>query len=220
MNQLQIPDPPPLPDPPVLEMYLFENPYPLAIGLLVIGFAAHTLLRRGSAGRGEPGPGSYAPLSIAVLGALGVYLASVLVTTHGERVKQRSLELVDAVATADTASVRGLLAEDAILSPGEGLGRIPSATDRAQIIDAVERSIGPVVRVREHTVRSVTASIDGPDYARTQLMVRVTVESALFTAPNGSWWRLHWRLENPGDPEPDWRVIQIEPVFIQGLSSR
>ena len=195
--QLPLPErPEPLPSGPILDRFLFENPLLLTAVLaasgLVILFA---LNRRGEARKG------LAAFAVCFLLAVGAYLAGSLVVTERERLKDATRELVASVAEVDVPGLDDLLAENVSFRYRNARGGL----DKGATIAEVERYLGGAYRVREHDVLELQATVDSSNVARTQVNVRVTVDT-VGTRP--SWWRLDWRLE----PDGRWRVTGIEPL--------
>ncbi len=99
-----------MPDPPAVGFvtrYVLENPWPLALGLLIVACAiGYTALVRGHLKR----------LPAAVLlaaAALAVAVAGLVIVTSGERAKLVTRQFVEAVAAEDVTAAGNLLAADA-----------------------------------------------------------------------------------------------------------
>ena len=89
--------PPALPAPPRLAHYLFENPWPLAIFLLVVAVLLLFIgTSRGRAREGALLAGAFAGIAAACIAV------SFLVTTERERLRVAMRGLIAATATADT----------------------------------------------------------------------------------------------------------------------
>ncbi|MBL8991402.1 MAG: hypothetical protein JNJ48_07470 [Phycisphaerae bacterium] len=184
-----------LPAPPMLERVLFEQPLPGAVALLAAGVVAFAVLNR--AGRGRQGLGA-AALSLFLAGA--VVVLATAVKTEREELQGLAVRVIERVMAADGAEVDRRLADSVTLRL---LGRT-SPMGKPEILRHVTGRTLERYGVREHTVRSVQAVIDGPGVARTQ--VRVRVQTDLTGAPVGSWWLLHWRR----DAAQQWRIVGIE----------
>lgn len=209
MQRLQVPSVPSLPAPGPIDRWLLEQPLPLAVGLVLLGLAG-LLIARG-AGRGRLG------VALAVAGvALGA--AAVLVgrgvVTEGERLTRATHELIDAAARADTAALEGMLTEDVGLrTAGDIAGAVPTTASRRRVLDRVEAYLGSRYRLGEWSARSLSASVDGANVARTQALVSVRLEEGGFA--NQSWWRIHWTRRGDGP----WRAFELEPLWIQLVGS-
>jgi len=207
LAQLDILQPPPtlpsLPDPPVLQHALLENPIPPVILAVALGLAAYAVAARFNRRRaGLMG----AAIGLALGGA--VLALSVLVRTDRERVQARTRELVAAVATADTVALDTILADDARLYPkGATMGR-----DKDEIIAWVERYLAPggLYAVESHSVREVQAEIrPNGKTARTRATVVITPTDG---SPTRFLCMLAWEESSPGE----WRLIEIDPLWLQG----
>jgi hypothetical protein len=198
-----------LPAAPLLERFLFEQPWlPMAIlGVLavvaVIAFAGRNQRRRGLIVAGT-----------LVAAAAGVYLVSTLVTTERERLLERTRVAIGAVAAVDVAMLREVLSDNVFLRSDGDIARVqPSIDGRDAIIDQVERQLGNRFRITSWDVHDRQATLDGPNTART--LVRVGVDGDNFSRTHYSWWRLHWER----GPDGVWRCFELEPLWIQFLGS-
>ncbi len=206
---IQAPDIPPLPAAPLLERFLFEQPWlPMAIlGVLAIiaimAFAGRNQRRRG-----------FVVAGVLAACAAGVYVVSMLVTTERETLIERTKVAIGAVADVDVATLREVLLEDAYFrSEGDIVRVVPSIDGRAEIIDQVERYLQNRYRVTSWDIHDRQATIDGPNTGRT--LVRVGVDSDSFSRTHYSWWRLHWER----GPDGLWRCFELEPLWIQLVGS-
>lgn len=199
---LNLPDPPPLPSPGLLDRHLFESPW-LLVSLLTFGaiVTIFTAYQRGRLRRAFP-------LALAsVVGALAVWIASRVVTTDREKMLAATESLVRAVASGNGSSVDALLADDTSLH----LGAFGGEYAKSVIVGRVNREF---VRGGEYEVQpdwkllERQAAKDGPSVGRVQIKVRVTPEKWKF--PVLSWWRVDFRAE--GD---SWKARRLE---LLGLS--
>jgi hypothetical protein len=176
--------PPPLPAPPRLPHYLFENPWPGAVFLLVI--AVLVLFIGNSRGRAREGA---LLAGLLALSAAGFIAASLLVTTERERLRDEMRRLIAATATADTEALAPLLASDVALNV---LGR--------QFPEDKEGILG-----------LVAAHVDRHGGGQTLGRVRVSADVAGMTdVGNRSWWRVTWRK----GPDGRWTAVNIEGLQI------
>lgn len=193
-----------LPSPPMLDRYLFEQPWPVGVGSAALGVLGATLvLRRG-------GKVALAAVSV-VAGALicgAVFVTAAMVETPREVIGARTRQLVDAVVSADTARTGALLASDVRLVYA---GTSPAGLERGAILNRMEAFRNGPLSVRQHSIRRMQAHMDGAQIGRTQVQVMVEPEATRF--PTYSWWRLDWRQE----PDGEWRVFWIESLAIDGL---
>jgi hypothetical protein len=68
--------------------------------------------------------------------------------------------------------------------------------------------------VKDHSIAFARAVVDSPTIARSQLRVRVTPASAVYSSVIGSWWILHWAREGPAG---EWRITALECQSIDGI---
>lgn len=200
----QIPTPitvPPLPSGSLFDRYILEDTWALgAILALAAAVAIFLLLKQQRPAMALCIGGSLAAACAAVL------LAGWLVETPREIVSRNTQEMVFAVARQDRPALTSLLAPEAQLTssprgPAEG---------RAEILSLVESYSQLRGNVQDHAVLEVQASQDGPNTARTQVLVRVWA----FGAPVFSWWRLDFRRTGDGS----WTCTRIEELWDSGQS--
>lgn len=199
------PNLPPLPEPPALERYLFETPWPTAILIALGAVAVAYALNRSGKGR----PAAWTALG-GLLVAAGVVITGLVVTTDRERVADACRELVDATAAIAPERL------DLILHPDvRATTRFGSAHGSGPVVDFVRRRL-PGAGISSARVLEVNAALTAGDLATTQ--VRVRVESDV--APPNSWWRVDWQRDasaDPEDPAHGWRATRIEPLWILGV---
>lgn len=199
-----------LPDPPALARYLFESPWvPIALLVVagVIGFVV--LNRQGKARQGVLALGG------GVVVAAVLAIVALVVETPREFLIRQTRALVARTAAADTAGVRPFLSDRVTVVCALPVP-LPLPETKQALLDAVQQQLGNTMPIREHSVGGEQASIDGPNTARTQLRVWVTLEreQAVYGGPIGSWWKIDWRKE--GD---DWRVATITLLQLDGFGS-
>ena len=199
---LSSPDIRPLPEPGVVEKYLFEGSPILWAGLVVAGIVGFVALR----GQGKVKAGLIALGGFAGLAGLAIVLAT-FVQTDREALLYRVEELVAVTADADADALATYLDDDVRLSiRGFGLDM-----PRDRILGLVRTQLAGSYAIREHTVLERQAVIDGPGSARTQVSVRVDGEGY---GRVGSWWAIDWQDRGDG-----WRVVAIEALYIPGFVS-
>ncbi len=205
LSFLEVPDPAPLPKPPMLPHLLFENPLPVALVLVVLGLVLYVVLNA----RARFKQGVMAAGACAVL-AGGVWILAGLVQTDQERMRQTARELVEAVTKVDVGAVDRLLTSDARLSGVPMLGEM----GKPAILTAVEGNLGPGggFEVAEYSIQEMQAAVDGPSSGRVQLRVRVEVRQMGY--PNVSWWGLGLSRGSDGA----WKVVSIRALAIRGVS--
>lgn len=201
MNQF-IPSIDQLPQPPVWQQLLLERPWG-AVGVLVIAafLAVVVMNRREQFRRGLMIGG-------AILGVAGaIFATATLVETDHEKVRGATVRLIDAAATGDVAGTEALLASDSKLHL-EGMGSF--SLSREELLAGVE-ALDQQVGVSDHGILDRTAVIDGPNVARSRVVVRVGLQGG---GPTFSSWELTWRLEADGA----WRLARMECQSINGRS--
>lgn len=210
MNDLiQAPSIQPLPSPPLLERFLFEQPLLPVVVLAVLAIvAAIAFARLGQRRRGLLVAGVLAVL------AGGVYATAFMVTTQRERLLEQTEALIGATATLDSAALQRLLTDDARLPTSGDIARVqPSVDGRDEIIDLAELRLRGQTQISDWRIRDRQATIDGPNVART--LIRVGVDGDTFSRTHYSWWRLDWEKGADGQ----WRCYTIDPRWIQFVGS-
>jgi hypothetical protein len=197
------PTPAPIPDPPLVEHYVFESPWGLAIGVVALGLAGWFTLRRAD----RPRWAGIVALGSAAAAGLVLALAATI-TTAREEVVLRTRELIAAVARADADAVGTMLGERLSVR----IGTVVLPWDRDAVVLRVRRDLAGMYRLKDGsaTIRSMRASgAESP--LVTQCRVTVVPEATAF--PTGSWWRMTWRREGVGGP---WLVSEIDLQQIDG----
>jgi len=199
------PDIPALPDPPLLQRIILEQPTVPAIAVLLIGIVALFALR--NAGRTKAG---LIAASAGLLLSISLIAAGRLVRTDRETLLLQQDLLVTAVAEADFDTLENGLDPSARIR-GLKVPGIRPAQDRDGILALVGSTTGGAYTINSFRIIKRQAVIDGPNSARTQIYVRV--EPTLTGTPTFAWFRILWRLD-AGD---SWRAVEIEPLFISGV---
>lgn len=197
LGGLTIPSPQPLPSPPVWERYILEQPWPM-VALLGIAMVVVFLKASGKARTLVP--------PLLGLAAIGVYVASTLVTTANEQIRESTRRLVDAVVGMNTTAVSAELDASAqLFSHWHNSG-----VDKDAILAEVERRFksGGENAIKEHDIIELSSSRDGTRVGRS--LVKVRVVSAMGNVPVFSWWLLDYQRASDGR----WLVVQIEPQSI------
>jgi hypothetical protein len=204
---------PMLPSPPLLAHYLLENPWPVLAGLITAGIIAAVVLNR----RGRLRAGLRILAMAAVL-ALGVWILAASVTTEREVLRARTRELVETTVAVRTAELADMLTDRISVSSPVGA---PSPQGKDAVLQAVEQTLTSAISIKEHTVGPVSAVVDGPNVARTQVRVwvRLKGDAAFYDAPLGAWFRIGWTRTRGSGNEPDgpWRVTSIDVLQVDGL---
>lgn len=193
--------PAPLPGPPPLEHYLLESPQ-AAMVVLVLG--AVVLWVVGS--RRWSRQAVLIGVAAMVLAAGGIWAVAWRVVTPRERVRERTRELVAAVAAAAPERAGPLLADHAVLYM---MFTGAAGMDKEGILGLLRTDMAGTYRLHDHRVRDVQVLLEGPKVARAHVLVMVDPEQT--RVQTWSWWRIDWVLED------QWRVRAIEPISIQGV---
>ncbi len=197
-------EPPAFPPPPLVDRLIFESPYPLAAGFMIVALVVFLAAR-------ERLNTKHLLLAMALpaLLAFGVVLTGTLVVTDREAIAVKARELVDAVASANPEQTNLLLAEDASLyaffTSAKGIAK-------PDILSMVQSEMSTRYRLHDHRVREVRVNMEGPRVARSHVLVMVDPEQTRMQT--WSWWRLDWVRE-----DGKWLVRGIEPLSIQGLEN-
>lgn len=199
--------PPPLPEPPLLEAWLFERPVTAAGALLGAGVVCFLVLRaRGKSKGAVIGGGALIALAAAVA------LIGSVVETSRERVARLSAQVIARFQAADQAGLGVLLADDLVLDlGGGGVSAAGDSSDKALVLEAARAMQGQAV-IDTSRVREPVAA-DGPRAARSQVFVRTGGGGF---GPSLSWWMFSWRRE----PDGEWRVSLIELLLLNGERPR
>lgn len=206
LAQLELLQPPPtlrsLPEPPMLEHALLENPIPAVLLLVALGLGSYAVcVRLGKRRAGGLGAGVGLGLAALLVGI------ATLVQTERERVKAVTNELVGAVATADGVALDRLLADDARLY----VQGSPAGWPRERIIEWIDKYLAPgsLYGVESHRVDQVQAEVKpSGGFARTRASVLVTPEQS---PPTRCICMLSWELM-----DGEWIAVEIEPLWLQG----
>ena len=189
-------DPDPLPPAPFFERYFLQDPLPTAIFLFIIAATGWWWLQR----VGKPKE-SWIVALVCPLLAGGVLLLAKLVVTEREALVIRATELVNLALEARANDVAPYLRSDVALT----LLSRQSRGDRALILDRIREDQIKKYQAKETFLKWVTATIDGPNVARTQCRVNIETQALGFATP--STWMIHWTRENEHAP---WQVRLID----------
>lgn len=195
-------DPPPLPEPSMVPVLLFEQPWLLLAAVLVVALVGSMWQRRAGSLKGAFG---WLAGGLVVCGVL--YLTARLVVTDRERVALATNELVGATAGVDAARLGELLDESVRLTYFRASGGL----DKAGTIAAVQRELGQTYKVKDWMIQELQVAADGADRMKTQVRVRVT--PADWNFPHISWWAIDWKKSGE-----TWRATGIKPLSIQFMS--
>lgn len=202
LSRLQNAQPDPLPEPGGLARHFLEEPWPLAIGLVVVALAAHFILR--SRGQGKAG---IACVGAGVLLAAAVVALASMVRTNREKLLAETRRLVEAAYNADEPAVAALLDTDVRLQVLERA----SDRNRTYMLEQVRSRLPERYHVSGIDIRGVRAAVNSAGAGQSQ--ISVTAQTTLGPIPTV--WLLSWRQAGPDGP---WRVFHIQAQQI-GLNS-
>lgn len=192
--------------PPLWQEWLFENPWPLVIVLIVLAVVLRLMATRSRRPRGYRF--NYAALG-ALLAALGVYLLTVFVETDRERLVDRTRQLVAATAPLDTAAIDALIARGAVVTGPAGETWVLYDDIRPELERAVGRH-----GIARHALRSLAADVVSSVRGRSLLSLSTTTDD--LGLPIRTQWLITWRKEGDGT----WRVIELQWLEFQGQPPR
>lgn len=195
-------DPPPLPEPPMLPVLLFEQPWLLLAAVLVVALVGSMWQRRAGSVKG-----AFAWLAGGLIACGMLYLTARVVVTERERVALATNELVGATAGVSVPRLQALLDDGVRLTYFRASGGL----DKAGTIAAVQRELGQTYKVKDWMVQELQVAADGEDRMKTQVRVRVT--PADWNFPHISWWAIDWKKSGEA-----WRATSIRPLSIQFMS--
>ena len=183
------------PDPPLLQHYVLESAWPLALVLLAIGLALVFIARR----RGHAGP-AYVGCVLAAL-ALIVPIIAYLVETGREKILQNTRQLVTAPETPfDLQTILDLTTEDAQLLE----------MNREQLI-ALAPQLEQAIKFSDLRVTNLMAIQDSEGYGRSYVAMFGRVQAG---QGMGGQFKvqaiLRWRHEADGR----WRMHLIEQMAV------
>ncbi|GEM_PF-1506580 len=145
----------------------------------------------------------------AVGGALLALAAAIIsigqmITTTRESLASKAHELVQAAATADEPALNSLLHPEVRVRT-----RFGSGEGRADVVSLSQRAAG---FIEEAGIKRSAIDPRGSQVARTLVTIRLTATNL----PRLSQWAFDWQRATP---ESDWRVVSIEPIWIQGFEN-
>ncbi len=191
---------PPLPSAPIIERLFLANPWPTVLAIVLLAVTLFLVLNA----RGKIKPALVTSGTLAVL-AIVAFFVSTSTVTDRERIKMRTVELIEAVAQVDLVVLHAILHEDLTTHAT----RVPKNATKADVIELVERIIGQTYSVTNHKVLDLQSTIYGPRVGRTQTRVRVGSEFGEIP----SWWQIDWTRQEDGT----WLVSRIEALWIPGV---
>ncbi|HZW07485.1 MAG TPA: hypothetical protein VFF65_10200 [Phycisphaerales bacterium] len=187
-------DPDPLPKAPLLERYLLQDPLPTAVFLVIAAVVGWWWLQR----LAKPRPAAILAAA-CVLAAGGVLLLAKLVVTEREALVARCTELVSDVIQTRAGEVGPVLRSDVTAN----IRLLRTEYRRDDILTMVTNDEGRRRGMTDANLKWVTATLDGPNVARTQCRIQVQFMDTWMPTT----WMLHWTRDNPQSP---WVVRLID----------
>lgn len=189
-----------IPEPPLLQHYLFENPWPLAVTLVCVAAVLRVVARRHE----KPRLG-YAALGVLLLGG-AVIAAGFLVTTRRERLITLTEAFVHATAPADLDAVFAVLRDDSVLTdPG---GR-PWA-EAGEVRERIERGLEQYP-MEGHGFSLIAAESASADIGRVHFSVSTQFTDLPYK--HQTVWLAVWRRDRAGDA---WYIADLRWIRWNG----
>lgn len=195
----------PLAATPAIERILFEEPLPLILGFCVAGVAGFIWFNQRAKLRQ-----AIAAIVIGLAFAAAGWLASRIVTTPREAIRSAAATLVEATATGDGATLRGLVDPGVTVQSGNRDVPITLTQGVDAVVMLVNSTLGPSGRypVQSAEIMENQATLDGPEVARSQVRVRVVQRSGS-GFHTFAWVRVDWRRDGNS-----WKARTIEPLAV------
>ena len=193
-----------MPDPPQTDFvtrYIFENPWPGVIVLLIVAIAfGYTGLQRGEMGKVRIA-------GVGLLLGIVLYVTSALITTPGEHARAVTRSFVSAVVQSDMTTAFGLLSPNAAMAFGA-----PSNPGMdVNFLQSQLMQLQGAYRIDQNTITQLNAYTDGPNRGIVHLGCLTTLEAG-WGGPN----RSRWVLAIEQQPDDTWKITRITAVEING----
>lgn len=189
----------PIDDPPILEHFLLEQPWPM-VGLLLIVAVAVVVINRASLTR-KAILSAVACLLLAMI----VYLVAKAVVTERESLINAAAELAQQVETGQADAIRKSLDEQAVIT--DPAGRVLVASNL--ILSIIEKKQAEY-DFGSHTIADARAAINSVGSGKTYLRVRSTMGQG---GTESTEWLIDWRRDKDGR----WRVRELRWLKWRGL---
>ncbi len=180
-----------LADPPFLEHFLFENPWPVSAALAAVGLSLLWLARQ----RGNP---RHATLgAIGVLLAIAVIVLSAVVTTMREQAVRQTEQLVEAMNPLRMNKIRAVVDERVSLSGGD------EVRSGRSVFAGIEAAADSRLGVESHTIKSMDAELVVDGHVRVMFDVLTIGRGGRRVITR---WLLDWRRSSSEGP---WKLVAI-----------
>jgi hypothetical protein len=190
-------------EPPLWENLLLENPWPLALTLVVVamGLLWHGITRDDKRAR------RLSP--VAAVAAVAIWTTATFTTTTREILIDRTEQLVRATQPPrDVATLTALFDPQARVLGARGDLWMRSG-------DKVARELArscDLFDVRGHWLRMRGAEVTGPDRGRTRFVVNTSLGGAFAGRPVRTQWLLTWKQASDGQ----WYISTVQWLDLQG----
>jgi hypothetical protein len=193
-----------MPDPPDVNLfthYIFENPYPLTIGLAALGIVLGWLGLRD--GRTDRLQWAVVPLLLAA----ATFITGLIVTTAGEQARAVTRKLIDAGVENDLVTAVDLLSDDVTFhfakpeNPGYDKDFIIEGLDWLTKRFTIEKN--SITMLKAYTESSTKATVHAACF--TEL-----AEGYGYPSPS------QWVLEVERQDDGEWKVTDLTCVSIAG----
>jgi len=190
-------------EPPLWENLLLENPWPLALTLVVVamGLLWHGVTRDDKRAR------RLSP--VAALAAVAIWTAATFTTTTRETLIDRTEQLVRATQPPrDVATLTALFDPQARVLGASGDLWMQSgdkvAAELARSCDTFD--------VQGHWLRMQGADMTGPDRGRSLFVINTSLGGTFAGRPVRTEWLVTWKQASDGQ----WRVLTVQWLDLQG----
>lgn len=190
---------PQAPDVSLFTRYVLENPWPLAIVLIVIAaFLAWTGFREGIESRQK---GLIIPLGLAIASLAIGYLT----VTPGEHAREVTRQLVSATVSKDLVTTDQLLAKDAVVAFGSPTN---PGFDREFIMDRLDK-FRDKFTIDSNSITMLKAYSESSDTAVVHLACWTTLKDwSSYPSPS------QWVLKMARQPDGSWKIMQVTCVSV------
>lgn len=190
---------PPIPSDSLITSYVLENPWPVAIVLLVVAaYLAWTGFREGIDSRQRA-------LSIPLVLAIAIVIIGHFTTTSGEHARAVVRRLVDATVNKDLATTDLLLADNAVVAFGSPTN---PGFDRAYIIDRLDK-FGDKFTIESNSITTLKSYSESSETATVHLACWTMLKDwSSYPSPS------QWVLKVSRQPDGQWQITHVTCVSV------
>jgi hypothetical protein len=189
-----IPDPDPLPPAPFFARWFLETPVPTIIVFAIAAMVGWWWFQRAGKLRA-----AWITVAACIIAAGLTYLLATVVVTEREKLQARAGDLIKAAIATDANTVETYLREDVSVTL---LGDGKPSLNKATIVQRLREDRFTRDHVQSARLGWVTATLDGPNVARTQCRIYTNLDYAGSTT-----WMIHWARKDQNSP---WQVRMID----------